>query len=83
MTYGTAWGPFLALRTIRQLGLDEKKNFPIAMKIASNHVYVDDFLGGATSIESAKSLIEDFIKLFNAGGFELRKWSFNEPNEII
>ena len=45
-------------------------------------MYVDDFLGGAQSIESAKSLIEDLIKLFNAGGFELRKWSSNEPHAI-
>ena len=70
----------LALRTIHQLCLDKIKNFPIASKIASNHVFLDNFLGNATSIESVKSLFEDFIKLFNAGGFELRKWSSNEPN---
>ena len=45
-------------------------------------MYLDTFLSSATSIESVKSLIEDFIKLFNAGGFKLRKWSSNETNAV-
>ena len=43
-------------------------------------MHIDDFLGGATSFQSGKYLIEDLIKLFNVGVFELRKWTSNEPN---
>ena len=73
---------YLVLRTIHQICLHKIKNFPIASKIASNHMYLDNFLGSATSIESAKSLIEDLIMLFNAFGFKLRKLSSNETNAI-
>ena len=44
---------------------------------------VEDSLNAATSTDSAKSLIEDLIKKFNADGLELRKWAkSNEPNAI-
>ena len=71
---------YIALRTIQQLRLDKMKNFPIVSKIASNSMYLVSFFGSVTSIESAKSLIEDLIKLFNADGFKLLKWSSNEKN---
>ena len=44
-------------------------------------MYIGDFLVGA--IESTKSLIEYFIKLFNRGRFELQNWSFNDPKPYL
>ena len=66
-TYSTICAAFLVLRTIQQLYLGERHNFPVASNEASNHIYVDNFL--ITSIEPTISLIENFIKSFKASVF--------------
>ncbi|KAG5863081.1 hypothetical protein JTB14_002589 [Gonioctena quinquepunctata] len=40
----------------------------------------DDFVGGASTFEEARVLITELIALMKLGGFELRKWSSNEPS---
>ncbi|GFU82480.1 reverse transcriptase domain-containing protein [Trichonephila clavipes] len=34
VTYGTASAPFLAIRTLKQLAMDEASRFPLASKVA-------------------------------------------------
>ncbi|GBM79586.1 hypothetical protein AVEN_140205-1, partial [Araneus ventricosus] len=57
VTYGTACAPFLSTRTLRQLALDEVKNYPLASKATLCNFYVDDLLGGAGSREEAIQLV--------------------------
>lgn len=82
VTYGTACAPYLAIRTLRQLAMDEKPNFPEASERALTDFYVDDLLSGANSIEEAKHLVNQMNELLLSGGFSLRKWCSNAPEVI-
>ncbi|XP_026331252.1 uncharacterized protein LOC113238634 [Hyposmocoma kahamanoa] len=77
VTYGTASAPYLATRTLQQLAIDEKDNFPKASQVTLHDFYVDDILSGAHDVNSAKQLQTDLINMLRTGGFNLRKWSSN------
>lgn len=82
VTFGLPPSPFLALRVIKQLALDEQHNFPRASKILLESTYVDDLLGGENDISLAIQLRDELIALLKAGGFTLRKWASSHP-EIL
>ncbi|XP_058791019.1 uncharacterized protein LOC131664145 [Phymastichus coffea] len=79
VTYGTACAPYLALRTLQQLGENEGHRFPLARELLKRDLYMDDFLSGSHDLETARSLRDQLIGLLRAGGFHLRKWVANEP----
>ncbi|KAF9420397.1 hypothetical protein HW555_003319, partial [Spodoptera exigua] len=57
-----------------------------APDVLEESFYMDDLLHGSHSIESAKQMQEDLIKLLKAGGFNLRKWKANSSallDEVI
>ncbi|XP_026736702.1 uncharacterized protein LOC113500191 [Trichoplusia ni] len=76
VTYGTKAAPFLALMTMKQLDKDKTE----AAKVLENNLYMDDVLHGQHNLESAKKIKGQLIELFNAGGFNLRKWKSNETD---
>lgn len=57
----------------------EKKKIPKAAKTLLTDSYIDDIFGGGETLEEIISLKNDLIRLLNLGGFELRKWSSNDP----
>ncbi|XP_047994375.1 uncharacterized protein LOC125232665 [Leguminivora glycinivorella] len=69
--------PFLALRTLRQLAIDEAANFPLASQVLLNEVFVDDVVTGADTVEDALTLQHQLTSICKAGTFELRKWTSN------
>ncbi|XP_065093419.1 uncharacterized protein LOC135714077 [Ochlerotatus camptorhynchus] len=75
VTYGLAPSSFLATRVLQQLAIDEGDAFPLAGPALRKSFYVDDFIGGANSIEEAISLREQLEDLMQRGGFDLRKWT--------
>ncbi|XP_033227635.1 uncharacterized protein LOC117179708 [Belonocnema kinseyi] len=77
LTYGLTCAPFLALRTVQQLGLDEGDRFPLAAEVIKNGIYVDDVLSGADNLEDAIELQNYLRGLFMAGGLPLKKWNSN------
>lgn len=77
VSFGLKSAPFLALRTIQQLVLDEESRFPLAASCVARDLYVDDVVSSVPSIEHAKTLFSQLVGLFNAGGFALVKWSSN------
>ncbi|XP_070170386.1 uncharacterized protein [Polyergus mexicanus] len=77
LTYGTAPAPYLAMRVINQLALDEGHSFPKAQTIVQEFIYVDDVLFGADEIPSLKESRDQLTKLMARGGFHLRKWAAN------
>ena len=79
VTYGTACAPYLALRTLKQLCLDEGRLFPEAVKAVEEELYVDDFLSGADDECTARRRKEELIGLLSKGEFELKKWISNKP----
>lgn len=77
VTYGLSPSPFLAIRTLHQLASDEGFKYPLAQNALIHHIFVDDIVTGASSVEEANTLKNQLIQLLSLGGFELRKWSSN------
>ncbi|XP_062538401.1 uncharacterized protein LOC134206692 [Armigeres subalbatus] len=77
VTYGLAPSSFLATRTLQQLAADEGEAFPKGGPALKKGFYVDDFIGGAQSVEEAIRLRTELSTLLQKGGFELRKWTSN------
>lgn len=69
--------PFLALRTLKQLDLDEGFAYPKARYILQNCMYVDDCIFGANTIEEAIEQRDQLINLLSRGCFPLSKWAAN------
>lgn len=79
VTYGTKAAPFLAMRTIKQLIVDDGHQYPLATNILSQQLFVDDLLGGSNTIPEAEEAQQQLINMLNGGGFNLRKWASNNP----
>ncbi|XP_049866257.1 uncharacterized protein LOC126366956 [Pectinophora gossypiella] len=79
VTYGVSSAPFLACRTIKQLIADEGSAFPLASKVLSSDLYIDDIVTGCDTLETALQAKSEVIDLLRRGKFELRKWASNSP----
>ncbi|XP_062713379.1 uncharacterized protein LOC134290294 [Aedes albopictus] len=79
VTYGTASAPYLATKCLQRLGTEGEALHPVAAKVVRKDFYVDDLLTGTDSIEEGKTLASELISLTNSAGFNLRKWSSNNP----
>ncbi|KAJ8866164.1 hypothetical protein PR048_033688 [Dryococelus australis] len=53
-------------------------HYPRAQNALQNHIFVDDIVTGASSVEDAFVLKNQLIKLLGKGGFELKKWWSNQ-----
>lgn len=79
VTYGLKPSSYLAIRTLKQLAMDEGIAYPDASNVIINNIYVDDIVTGATDVSSALKLQNQLINLLDQGQFQLRKWSSNAP----
>ncbi|GFU62399.1 integrase catalytic domain-containing protein [Trichonephila clavipes] len=82
VTYGTASAPFLAMRTLKQISIDEGENFPLAASVLCDDFYMDDVLSGANSLEVAKTLQHQLIDILQTAQMSLHKWCGN-ASELI
>jgi len=82
VTYGTASAPFLATRCLQQLAKDESNRFPVAAKILSQDMYVDDLMSGEDTIEKAVALRQELSDLVTCGGMKICKWATNDPEVL-
>lgn len=78
VTYGLVCAPFLALRVLQQLTVDEGDRYPHAVPTMMKGRYVDDIFGGADDIVQAKMIIQQLSHICMAGGFPLKKWISND-----
>lgn len=78
LTFGVSSSPFLAIRTLHHLADDECHAYPRAAEIIKKHLYVDDLLTGADTIEEARAIRNEIIALLKRGGFIIRQWASNE-----
>ncbi|XP_065089796.1 uncharacterized protein LOC135710986 [Ochlerotatus camptorhynchus] len=83
VTYGLSPSSFLATRTLQQLANDEGSIYPLAGPNLVKNFYVDDFIGGAQTIEDAVQLRTELSELLKKGGFELRKWTSHQLSVLI
>lgn len=77
VTYGMAASPFLAVRALQQLAMDEQQSYPRASRVIMTDFYVDDLITGCDSSEEAADLRNELCDLMSCAGMELRKWSTN------
>ncbi|XP_031333989.1 uncharacterized protein LOC116164001 [Photinus pyralis] len=82
VVYGMASSSFLAQRTLRQLAADEGHRFPNAAIALVRDFYMDDYVGGSSSIAEAKQLRKELTELLDAGCMPLRKWSSSNPRVL-
>ncbi|GFR15815.1 uncharacterized protein LOC103569155 [Trichonephila clavata] len=77
IAYGTASAPYLAIKCLQQLALNESNNFPLASKAALKDFYVDDLMSGANSLSEALELQNQLTQMVSSAGHVLRKWASN------
>ncbi|GFS85441.1 reverse transcriptase domain-containing protein [Trichonephila clavipes] len=77
VTYGNASAPFLAIRTLKQLAMDEASRFPLAFKVALQDVYMDDVVSGAQNLDTACQLQCQLKNMLETCGMKLHKWNSN------
>ncbi|XP_046811762.1 uncharacterized protein LOC124421041 [Lucilia cuprina] len=80
VTYGTSAAPFLAIRTLHQIAIDNAHLPEIADAIDENF-YVDDFMTSSDNLSSAITLKENLTTVLSQAGFKLRKWSSNSRDD--
>lgn len=82
VTYGTASAPYLALRTLKQLSIDEGAKYPLANQVLQSDFYVDNVLSGAEDETNALAIQNQLRSMLQAGGFTLKKWSSNRKSVL-
>ncbi|XP_070527734.1 uncharacterized protein [Cardiocondyla obscurior] len=78
LTFEVSSSPFFVIRTMHKLADDESHTLPRAAEIIKNHMYVDDLLLGANTIEDARAIRNEIIELLNKRGFSIRQWASND-----
>ncbi|XP_060665532.1 uncharacterized protein LOC132797770 [Drosophila nasuta] len=78
VTFGVNCALFLALRVIRDIRLE----YPLASRVISNNMYVDDVLAGTHTKEEAIRTIAEVCAALDSAGFPLRKWTSNHKSVL-
>lgn len=82
VTYGTNCAPFLAIRVLKQIAIDDCAHHDAVRNALLNQTYVDDICAGADSTSDILNLQSDLVKILGHAGLELKKWSSNEPGVL-
>ena len=73
VTFGVSASSFAANMSVWQNAIDSAHEYPLAARVVEDSFYVDDCLSGADDVENAITLYDQLRKLFQRGGFLLRK----------
>ena len=82
VTFGVSASSFIANMCVKQNAIDNASEYPLAAQAVRDSFYVDDSLTGAECIETTIQLQQQLQKLFERGGFLLRKWNSIEPKVL-
>lgn len=82
VTYGTSSAAYQAIRSLRQVAIENVDFCPKVYEIIMNDFYVDDMVTGFDDIEEAISIKIKISNLLNQYGFRLRKWASNDSSLI-
>ncbi|XP_063838111.1 uncharacterized protein LOC135087201 [Ostrinia nubilalis] len=78
VTFGTASAPFLAVRTLQQVAIDEGTEYPIAAELVPQKFYMDDLMCGCEDVNEGMEIYGQMKGLLRKGGFQLQKWASND-----
>lgn len=82
VVYGNASSPYIAVRCLFQLALDNEKEFPVTCHVIKNDFYMDDVLTGANTKAELLDIQSSLVKILLGGGFELRKFLCNSKEML-
>ena len=77
VTFGISCSPFLLAATIQKHLLKFESEFPVVTKKIRKDTFVDDWTGGAASVEEAYELIQQATTIFADAGMAIGKWETN------
>ncbi|XP_044741831.1 uncharacterized protein LOC123302806 [Chrysoperla carnea] len=77
VSFGVKSSPFLVLRTLKQLALDEADKYPFASSIVQRDFFMDDLVTSVNTVKEATELYSQLIELSGSAQFELTKWATN------
>ncbi|XP_063533695.1 uncharacterized protein LOC134743993 [Cydia strobilella] len=85
VTFGTASAPYLAVKALQQIALDEGEHYPLATERTLKDFYMDDFMTGCETEEEGIQIYREMNELLGKAGFTLQKWttSSNDLLEMI
>lgn len=82
VTYGTNCAPFLALRVLKAIAVNDCTDYDDIRDALLNQTYVDDVCAGADSTTDVLKFQSNLISILSRAGLELKKWSSNEPDVL-
>ncbi|KAL4103253.1 hypothetical protein QTP88_018630 [Uroleucon formosanum] len=82
VTYGTNCAPFLALRVLKAIAVNDCTDYDDVRDALLNQTYVDDVCAGADSTTDVLKFQSSLISILSRAGLELKKWSSNEPDVL-
>lgn len=82
VTFGTASAPYLAVKALHQIALDEGGQYPTAAVRVPNSYYMDDMMISCSTVEEGKILCHEMKNLLKKAGFELQKWNSNHEDIV-
>ncbi|GFV87237.1 integrase catalytic domain-containing protein [Trichonephila clavipes] len=66
-----------AIRTLKELAMDEASRFPLASKVALQNVYMDDVVSGAQNLDTARQLQCQLQNMLEICGMKLHQRNSN------
>lgn len=64
VTYGTSAAPFLAIRSLQELGFRHKDSHATGAEVICNDFYVDDMLTGADDLDTLNLICKQVSEVF-------------------
>jgi len=80
LTFGLTCSPFLAIRCLHELGVNNKDKFPLACQSIREDLLVDNLLSGAATVTEALHRKSEITEVLKGGQFSLQKWASNHPD---
>ena len=82
LPFGNSSSPFCAQYVLQSHSKSNAAEYPQAAKTIENSMYVDDVLDSRETVEEARELQKQLSTVLKNGGFDLRKWSSNQPSAL-
>ena len=80
---GNSSSPFCAQYVLQSHSKSNAAEYPQAAETIENSMYVDDVLDSRETVEEARELQKQLSTVLKNGGFDLRKWSSNQPSALV
>ncbi|XP_063363969.1 uncharacterized protein LOC134652738 [Cydia amplana] len=80
VTFGTASAPYLAVKALQQIALDEGENYLLATERVRKEFYMDDLMTGCETEEEGIEIYREMNELLGKAGFTLQKWTTSSNN---